>query len=217
MEAPAQTSEEGLCAAILAEAHQECAHVLALARKQKEAVVADAVAEASRLKKERLARARAEADHCRELISATLPIEVARKRRSAIEALLETVHKSVRSRCEAAQDLESPLRQIALASDAIGRMQGDSFVVKLRRGPSRSEADGLARAIATGVGRSGLRIAVVEDLTIQSDGVLVRDTLGHQVWDNTCLARLERLWPELRRQIAVRVSLVPPARTRGGN
>jgi len=41
--------------------------------------------------------------------------------------------------------------------------------------------------------------------------VIVRDAEGRQVWDNSLLARLERFWPVLRREIGVRTSLAGPS------
>ena len=37
-----------------------------------------------------------------------------------------------------------------------------------------------------------------------------------EIWDNRLLSRLERLWPELRRQIAIRTSLVEKSKPTGG-
>jgi vacuolar-type H+-ATPase subunit E/Vma4 len=48
------------------------------------------------------------------------------------------------------------------------------------------------------------------------DGVIVEDAEGRQMWDNRFLKRLERMWPELRRHIAVQVSFVPGTGS-GGN
>jgi hypothetical protein len=39
-------------------------------------------------------------------------------------------------------------------------------------------------------------------------GVVVATADGWQIWDNRRLSRLERFWPELRRQIAVQTALV---------
>jgi vacuolar-type H+-ATPase subunit E/Vma4 len=48
----------------------------------------------------------------------------------------------------------------------------------------------------------------VEDPGITDGGLVVQDAEGRRVWDNRLPQRLERMWPELRRQIAVRTALV---------
>ena len=65
-------------------------------------------------------------------------------------------------------------------------------------------------------GQSG-EIAIVADAAMTDGGAIVQDAVGGQVWDNRLLARLARLWPELRRQIAVRAGLVVERAPTGGS
>lgn len=215
METEAQTSEEGLCAAILAQARQERDRIIAVARQQAQELLAAGVAEADRVKAQKLARARAEAQHYREVVLARVPMEVEQERRAAVETLLETVRTRVSQQLDETKPLNQQPRQVALAADAIGRMSGGDFVVKLGKGAGQTDTNALVRAISAQVGRSGLRLDVAEDPTLRSGGVRVESASGHQVWDNTGSARLERLWPELRRQIALRLSLVRSDQVRG--
>jgi vacuolar-type H+-ATPase subunit E/Vma4 len=46
-------------------------------------------------------------------------------------------------------------------------------------------------------------------------GVIVHDAAGRQVWDNRLAPRLERLWPELRRQLAAQTGLLSPGESTG--
>jgi vacuolar-type H+-ATPase subunit E/Vma4 len=39
-------------------------------------------------------------------------------------------------------------------------------------------------------------------------GVIVRDVEGRQRWDNSLAARLERLWPAIRRRVAEETGLL---------
>jgi vacuolar-type H+-ATPase subunit E/Vma4 len=88
--------------------------------------------------------------------------------------------------------------------------------VKLLAADRAALGDGLAEAIAARVGRAPLSITITDDPTITEDGVVVQDVAGRQVWDNRLTARLGRLWPELRQQIAVRAGLVTQGTTTGG-
>ena len=82
------------------------------------------------------------------------------------------------------------------------------FVVKLSEADQTILGDGLAEEIARRVGRS-VSITILHEEDIIGGGVVIEDAEARQVWDNRLLKRLERLWPELRRQIAVEASFVP--------
>jgi vacuolar-type H+-ATPase subunit E/Vma4 len=97
---------------------------------------------------------------------------------------------------------------IALASDAIRRMVGIEYVVKLSSADQTVVDDGLAEDIVRRTGMS-VSISISREEDIIGDGVIIEDTGARQVWDNRFLKRLERLWPELRRQIAVQAAFVP--------
>jgi hypothetical protein len=76
--------------------------------------------------------------------------------------------------------------------------------------------EGLAGEIAHRVGRSPLNVTISSDATLTGGEVIIQDVEGRQVWDNGLLARLERFWPELRRQIAIQTSLVTESKPSGG-
>jgi vacuolar-type H+-ATPase subunit E/Vma4 len=95
-------------------------------------------------------------------------------------------------------------------------MAGEAFVVKLSPADRAGYGAGLAEEIARRVGRAPLSITLSDETTITSGGLIVQDTEGRQVWDNRFVPRLERLWPELRRQIAVQTALVATSGSTGG-
>jgi vacuolar-type H+-ATPase subunit E/Vma4 len=88
--------------------------------------------------------------------------------------------------------------------------------VKLLAADRIALGDGLAEAITTRLGRSPLSITISDDPAIADGGVMVQDAQGRQAWDNRLPARLKRLWPELRRQIAIRTLLVVENSMPGG-
>ncbi len=216
METLDQSAQEALCEAILAEARRESEQAVRRAQDEAAALLSQAAAEADQLRQERLAQARAEASRTAELILATVPVEAGRHRSGEIEALLQTICERARGQLAQRQKLDYRATVVSLAAEAVSRMEGGAFLVKLPAAERRAIGDGLAEQITHRLGRPSLSITISDEPTLPEDGLLVQDPQGRQVWNNGLQARLERLWPELRRQIAVRTSLVPRDSPAGG-
>ena len=203
-----QNSTEVLREEILAAARREGEEIVSRARQDAEVFLTSAVGEADRIRQERLDQARAEAARQSELILATVTVETGRLRAARVEALLESVYGEACQRLVAREGFEYLETVIGLASHAISQMAGDGFVVKLSEADQTILGDGLAEEIAHRVGRP-VSITISYELGITGGGVIVEDTEARQVWDNRLVKRLERLWPELRRQVAVEATFVP--------
>ncbi len=203
-----QNSTEVLREEILAAARREGEEIVSRARQDAEVFLTSAVAEADRIRQERLDQARAEAARQSELILATVTVETGRLRAARVEALLESVYEEACQRLVAREGFEYLETVIGLASHAISQMAGDGFVVKLSEADQTILGDGLAEEIAHRVGRP-VSITISYEPGITEGGVIVEDTEARQVWDNRLVKRLERLWPELRRQVAVEATFVP--------
>jgi len=200
-------STQVLCDEILAEARAQGETILRAARDQAAAPVARARAEAETARRDRLSRTRAEAARRRELLLATVPVEAGRLRDARIEALLQSVHDEVGRRLGAREGLDYRETLVRLAALAIRGMAGEAFLVALAPADRATLGPGLADEIAARAGRSPLVVELADDPAVEG-GVIVRDSEGRQVWDNRLAARLERLWPELRRQLAVQAELI---------
>ena len=203
-----QNSTEVLREEILAAAQREGEEIVSRARQDAEVFLTSAVGEAERIRQERLDQARAEATRQSELILATVTVETGRLRAARVEALLESVYEESCQRLVAREGFEYLETVIGLASHAISQMAGDGFVVKLSEADQTILGDGLAEKIAHRVGRP-VSITISYEPGITESGVIVEDTEARQVWDNRLVKRLERLWPELRRQVAVEATFVP--------
>jgi vacuolar-type H+-ATPase subunit E/Vma4 len=203
-----QNSTEVLREEILADARREGEEIVSCARRDAEVFLTGAVAEADRVRQERLDHARAEAARQSALILATVPVETGRLRAARVEALLESVYEDACQRLLAREGFEYRETVIGLASHAISQMAGVGFVVKLSEADRTILGDGLAEEIAHRVGRP-VSITISYEPGITGGGVILEDTEARQVWDNRFVKRLERLWPELRRQVAVEASFVP--------
>ena len=185
------------------------------AKMEAEAILAAASAEAEKIRRGRRDQAQAEAARRKELILATVAVETGRMRSARVEALLESVREAIRRRL-LARNFDAREMIIALATEAVRRMPGNDFVLRISAADHAAFGDGLAGEIAQRVGRSPLNLAISADAAITDCGVTIRDSGGFQFWDNRLLTRLDRLWPELRTQIAIRASLVGETNSTGG-
>lgn len=205
MTTPAQNSPDVLCAEILAEARRESEEILRRAKTEAASLLADASAEAEKIQRERREQAQAEAARRNEMILATVAVETGRLRATRAEELLESIREEILRQLQE-RGFNGRETIVVLAAEAIRQMPGNDFVLKISAADHAAFGDGLAVEIARRVGRSPLNLAIVTDATV-TDGVMAQTADGFQLWDNRLSARLERLWPELRRQIAVRALL----------
>ena len=199
-------SPEVLRQEILAAAKRDCERILRLAQKTAESYLTRAKAEAEKIQKQKLDTLRAEAVRRSELMMATVRVEIGRLRAERVESILKTIRETARHQLESC-DFDSCEIVIALAAEAIGHMPGNDFILKLSAANQAAFEDQLADKISLRVGRP-LKLAVMPDSAMADSGVIVQGDHGRQFWDNRLLSRLERLWPELRRQIAVQTRLV---------
>jgi vacuolar-type H+-ATPase subunit E/Vma4 len=203
-----QNNTEILCEEILEDARREGKEIVLRAKKDAEAFLAGAIAQADRLRRERLDHAHQEAARRSELILATVPVETGRLRAARVEAVLESLREEACRQMLARKGLEYREAVIAIASHAISQMAGAVFVAKVPDIDRTILGDGLSDEIVCRVGRP-VSVTVLYEPDITEGGVVVEDAEARQVWDNRLAKRLERLWPELRRQIAVQAGFVP--------
>ncbi len=205
---------------ILAEARREAGQILQQAREQAASVIAAARAEADAVRRQRIDEARAEAERRTELILATVTLEASRLRSTRTEEILQSVHGEIRRRLLAREGLDYQEALITLGAEALTRMFRDSKApsrafqprakgwVKLSPADQASFGEGVVKEIARRAGVPSSSLTLSADPMVTGGGVIVRSADGRQIWDNRLLHRLERLWPELRRQIAVATGLV---------
>ncbi|HEV2435821.1 MAG TPA: V-type ATP synthase subunit E [Verrucomicrobiae bacterium] len=215
MAAPNPNSPEILRNEILAEARREGEGILARARQDAAALLAGAAVEAGQIRRENFEQTQAEAARRRELILATVAVEAGHLRSARIESWLQAIHQATRQKLQARDGFDYRETVIALTVEALSRMTGDAFVVKLSQADGGALGNGLAEEIGRHVGRP-LTVTIAAEPTSNDGGPIIQDHNGMQIWDNRFLSRLERLWPELRRQIAVATSLVARSGTSGG-
>lgn len=211
-----QNSPDLLCAAIIAEARGESDRILEHARHEADALLAKADVDAKTLRQERLTQARAEAVRRSELVLATVPLESGRLRSRRVDGLLESIREELQQRLRAGHDFDVRESVVALVAAALQRMDGSAFVIRVAESDRAALGDRLSDAIARRVGLPALDLKIVSDATLRKGDGIIEDLEGRQIWDNRLEARLRRLWPELRRQIAVQSGLTPGSESGGG-
>lgn len=195
MPADELSTPEILTQAIREDAQRQADAIIARARQQAAAMLAQAAAEAERTRQERLHVAQAEAARRTEAIQASISVAISRLRATRIEAILQSLYDAARQRLIARQGYDYEEALVTLVTQAAEQLGHTDLVVRL------SPADRAAFADQLG------QFTLVEDPSITEGGAIVIDVDGRRDWDNRLLARLDRLWPELRRQIVVQGSL----------
>lgn len=202
MESSSQNSPDTLCAEILAQARRKGDEIRRRADAEASSLRAIAASEAERMRHELLEEARRKARRRKEIILATVAVEKQRMHSTRVETLLEVIRREILRRL-AASNMDSRELVVALAMEAISRMAEEHFVLEIANGEHQWETAGLVEEIRRRTGRPGLSLQIVASAGNAQSGVIVRNPAGSQFWDNRLSARLDRFWPELRRQIAV--------------
>jgi vacuolar-type H+-ATPase subunit E/Vma4 len=216
MATPNQNLPDVLSEEILAEARRECGEITRRAQQESASLLSAAKAEAENIRREKLEAAQAEATRLSELLLATIPVEAGRLRSARIETILENIREEARRQL-LARDFDGHETVVALAAEAVRQMPGTDFVLKISPADHAAFGDKLADEIRQRAGRSPLNPTISADPVMTDGGVIVQDADGIRIWDNRLLSRLERLWPELRRQIAMQTSLVGKNEPDGGD
>lgn len=207
-------SQQVLCAEILAEARRQREHIVQAARQQAEALLARTTQAAEDVRQQKLEAARTAAARRREQILAAVPLDAKRLRSAAIESELQSIFEHAQRELQGVRVAarETPVETVretlvSLAAEAIRQMVADAFVIKLSPADHAALAEGLEREIARRLGDgASLTITISADPSLDQAGVVIEDHESRQVWDNRLPARLKRMWPELRQQIALGAS-----------
>lgn len=218
MKTPNQSSEQGLCDEIMAEAQRKADQLIRGAQQQAAALLAKTADDMESVRQQRLAKARTEGERRRKHLLATIPLERNRLRAAKIESVLQSIYVEVQERLNAHSNFDYPGTLILLATEAMKGMSGDAFVVKLSPTDHTELGEKLVREIAGRMGNSPtMNIKIEVDPSITESGLIVLDSEGHQAWDNRLSVRLGRMWPELRRQLALSIPGFSEDNSTGGN
>ena len=210
------TSHEVLRDEILADAQRQAARAIRKAEREAKAVLDKATGESQEERSSKLATAQAEADRKRTLIFATVPVEIGRMHAAHVEKELLSFRDKVRDKLLARKGFDYGETLVTLAAEALARMEGDTFVLELSEQDRKTFGAELADIVPDLAGRPDVTVTVDNQPAPIESGVIVRDPQGRQIWNNSLEARLERMWPLLRSQIAEHMGLQANTEPSGG-
>ena len=210
------TSHEVLRDEILADAQRQAARAIRKAEREAKAVLDKATSESQEERSSKLATAQAEADRKRTLIFATVPVEIGRMHAAHVEKELLSFRDKVRDKLLARKGFDYGETLVTLAAEALARMEGDTFVLELSEQDRKTFGAELADIVPDLAGRPDVTVTVDNQPAQIESGVIVRDPQGRQIWNNSLEARLERMWPLLRSQIAEHMGLQANTEPSGG-
>jgi vacuolar-type H+-ATPase subunit E/Vma4 len=202
-------SVQVLLGEIMEEARRESEDIVNTARLEAEAMLEASSAEAQKIREEQMSRDRAEAARRRASIMSTVPVETVRLRAVRTESLLDAVRERVRKRLLGREGFDYRVALTLLASAAVRQMEGAVLVARVSESDRPFVGNGFCEEVLKSVGAPSTRMTLAFDADTTDGGVAVEDSEASQVCDNRFLKRLERMWPELRRQIAREASFVP--------
>jgi vacuolar-type H+-ATPase subunit E/Vma4 len=202
---------------ILADARRQAERALQRARKEAAGITKTAEAELEAWRSAQLELAQTEAQRRSDTVLAGLPVETGRMRAKRIEELLQSVREEAGRRLAAREGLDCRPVLVTLAVEAIRRMTGTRFTITVPETDRPLLGDAEIEAIRQRTGRADLELEIVGDPQFCGAGLTVRGDNGEEVWDNRFFQRLERMWPAMRREIALRAALVEPQEENTGD
>ncbi|MBM4038932.1 MAG: hypothetical protein FJ290_10495, partial [Planctomycetes bacterium] len=197
-------SEKVLSDEILKDAATKAERIRKRAEREARKLLDAAAREAEAARDKVLDVARRRAERAAQSILATVEQETRRDLLAAREAELDGLFEAARQRLADRNGYDYPAAVAALAAQAIQAMGAGRVTLEL------AEAD---RALATEAWLADVRRRVGRDVAITlaqqpaaiDGGVVVRSADGRLLYDNSFAARLCRLRPDLRQELAARV------------
>ena len=192
---------------IMDEASRQKFEILRRAREAADQSVAAAEQAAAQLLEEKLAWARAEAQRRADAMLAAALVESTRMRSARTEDLLQGFYDKALEQLRSRNGAAGREVIVALTTEALTRMAGDAFVLRLSTHDLAALGGGLSEEIRQRAAQPLLNLEVSEDPSAANGDWILQDREGRQLWELGLETRLERLWPQLRRQVAVHAQL----------
>jgi vacuolar-type H+-ATPase subunit E/Vma4 len=198
--------EDALTREILSDAEKRADRARRKAERDAAAIRRDAEREVAHARSRAVEAAREAIAHSEEIAGARIEQEMARLRLIAQEAVIDAVRDGAEAYLRELASRDEHRAVISeLALDAIGKMSGHRFELVLRGTDRERWGEGVAAEVATAAGnrfRRAVQVRLAEDTIEAAGGLVVRGADGHEVADQTFETRLERLWPQIRSEIA---------------
>ena len=191
---------------ILTDARRQAEPLVKRARRQAEELLRKAEQEAERRREQVRAQAQQRGEAAAQRVRARAELEAENIRRRAQEDILQQARqRAMDSLCDMVVCDQYPEMLLRLALAGLAAMDGMRFEIVMRAKDREAHGKHAAHALrdraASELGRQVIVTAADETITA-SGGLVVRRADGRQVCDQTFEVRLDRLWPELRVDIA---------------
>lgn len=190
------------------EASRQREEILNRARDAAGQALEEAEQTAKKILEDRLNAAHAEGERRTESILATVMVESTRMRAAKTEEVLQSIHDQALERLRERDGFMDRRSIEILASEALSRMAGHSFVLRVSSQDSAALDNDLSQEILSGLSNSTAHLEIRADPSIAKGRWLLQDEEGRQFWELGHEARLERLWPGLRRFVAAEAKLM---------
>lgn len=205
--APDTAPQEALREEILSDARHQAERLLRRAQQEAKTLTEKADAELETWRNEHLEQAKTEAARRARLISAGISLERSRMRAQRVETLLQELYEDTRQRCADRATLDVRQTVITLAAEAVCGMAGTQFIIEIAACDREAMGHDWLDEVGGLVNRPDLKLEARFAEDRRDIGPVVRDADERQIWDNRLVARLERLWPEMRRELAKSLAL----------
>ena len=200
--------QEQLCQEILADARKDCHIILETARQKAEALLAKSTVENESYRKTKIASASNEAATKRESVFATAKVEARLIESKQLETLFQSIYDKIKNRLQSREGFDYREMLFNLAAEAICNMTAHKYTIRLSADDHKIPGTDWQDEIRRRTGRNTIEVIIADDSSISGGGLLVENYEGGVVWDNRLLSRLQRMWPELRIQIASQTGLL---------
>jgi len=197
-------SERVLSDEILKDAATKADRIRKRGQRDARKLLDDAAREAAAAAESVLEVARRRAARAAQSILATVDQEVRLEQLAAQEAELDRLFESARRRLADRKSYDYPAVVAALATQAIVAMGADRVTLGLAEADRAMATDAWLADVCRRVGRD-VAITVSQEPAAIDGGVVVRSADGRLLYDNSFAARLRRLRPGLRRELAAKV------------
>lgn len=197
-------TEKVLSDEILEDARRKADRAVSRAKREAEKILATATAGAEAETEKALTAARQRGERAAKAILSTIEQEVRRDLLEAQEAELQGLFQAARRRLADRKSCDYPAVLAGLAAQAIGAMATDKVTLELGPADQAIATEPWLAEVRRRVGRD-VAIAVSPEAAAIDAGLIVRSADGRLLYDDSLDARLKRLAPDLRRQLAAEV------------
>jgi vacuolar-type H+-ATPase subunit E/Vma4 len=194
-------SEKALSDEILQDARRKAERVVARAHREAKRLLDEAAQAAAAAEQKALDVARQRAERAARAILATVEQDARRDLLEAQEAELRKVFDEARARLADRASYDRSAVLARLAAEAIAAMAADQVVLELDPADREIATEAWLAEVRRRVGRE-VAVTVSANAAPMDGGGVVRSADGRLLYDNSFEARLRRLLPDLRREIA---------------